>query len=120
MLSPQDFCSASQQARSPSSWITLFLLYSIVTMCTRVEGWSYHHSNESMNWDTARKWCTEHYTDMVAIQNRGEISHLKGPQSRSSFQFAAASDRNELQQTLKLDSFISISSFNDSNNGHTY
>lgn len=22
------FCSASQQARSPSSWITLFLLYS--------------------------------------------------------------------------------------------
>lgn len=27
MLSPQDFCSASQQARSPSSWITLFLLY---------------------------------------------------------------------------------------------
>uniref|UniRef100_A0A8C7PZ62 Selectin E n=1 Tax=Oncorhynchus mykiss TaxID=8022 RepID=A0A8C7PZ62_ONCMY len=76
MLSPQDFCSASQQARSPSSWITLFLLYTVVTMCTRVEGWSYHHSNKTMNWDTARKWCTEHYTDMVAIQNRGEISHL--------------------------------------------
>ncbi|XP_029564066.1 E-selectin isoform X3 [Salmo trutta] len=71
-----DFCSASQQARSPSSSITLFLLYSIVTMCTRVEGWSYHHSNKTMNWDTARKWCTEHYTDMVAIQNREEISHL--------------------------------------------
>ncbi|XP_036834777.1 E-selectin [Oncorhynchus mykiss] len=71
-----DFCSASQQARSPSSWITLFLLYTVVTMCTRVEGWSYHHSNKTMNWDTARKWCTEHYTDMVAIQNRGEISHL--------------------------------------------
>ncbi|CDQ73139.1 unnamed protein product [Oncorhynchus mykiss] len=33
---------------------------------------------------------------------------------RSSFQFAAASDWNELQQTLKLDSFISISSFKDS------
>ena len=32
----------------------------------------------------------------------------------SSFQFAAASDWNELQQTLKLDSFISISSFKDS------
>uniref|UniRef100_A0A8C7J3G6 E-selectin n=1 Tax=Oncorhynchus kisutch TaxID=8019 RepID=A0A8C7J3G6_ONCKI len=76
MLSPQDFCSASQQTRSLSSWITLFLLYSIVTMCTRVEGWSYHHSNKTMNWDTARKWCTEHYTDMVAIQNREEISHL--------------------------------------------
>ena len=33
---------------------------------------------------------------------------------RSSFQFAAASDWNELQKTLKLDSFISISSFKDS------
>ena len=33
---------------------------------------------------------------------------------RSSFQFAAASDWNELQQTLKLDRFISISSFKDS------
>ena len=33
---------------------------------------------------------------------------------RSSFQFAAANDWNELQQTLKLESFISISSFKDS------
>ena len=33
---------------------------------------------------------------------------------RSSFQFAAANDWNDLQQTRKLDSFISISSFNDS------
>ncbi|KAK6313687.1 hypothetical protein J4Q44_G00151460 [Coregonus suidteri] len=71
-----DFCSGSQQARSHSSWITLFLLWSILTMCCRVEGWSYHHSNKTMDWDTARTWCTERYTDMVAIQNRGEISHL--------------------------------------------
>ena len=35
----------------------------------------------------------------------------------SSFQFAAASDWNKLQQTLKLDSFISISSFKE---GHSY
>ena len=33
---------------------------------------------------------------------------------RSSFQLAAASDWNGLQQSLKLDSFISISSFKDS------
>jgi hypothetical protein len=32
----------------------------------------------------------------------------------SSFQFTAASNWNELQQTLKLDSFISIPSFKDS------
>ena len=53
--------------------------------------------------------------------NTCSASHilLKVPEAhtslcRSSFQFAAASDRNELQQTLKLDSFISISSFKDS------
>jgi hypothetical protein len=38
---------------------------------------------------------------------------------RSSFQFAAAGDWNELQATLKLDSFISISSFS-LNHGHSY
>lgn len=59
------------------SILTFFMCHSsVVTMWTRVDGWSYHHSNKTMNWDTARKWCTEHYTDMVAIQNRGEISHL--------------------------------------------
>ena len=53
--------------------------------------------------------------------NTRSASHilLKVPKAhtslgRSSFQFAAASDWNELQQTLKLDSFISISSFKDS------
>ncbi|XP_061095633.1 E-selectin isoform X2 [Conger conger] len=42
----------------------------------RVDGWSYHYSDTTMIWENARKWCKEHYTDMVAIQNQGEISHL--------------------------------------------
>ena len=53
--------------------------------------------------------------------NTRSASHilLKVPKAhtslgRSFFQFTAASDWNELQQTLKLDSFISISSFKDS------
>ncbi|KAG8003638.1 E-selectin [Nibea albiflora] len=29
-----------------------------------------------MVWDEARAWCQEHHTDMVAIQNKGEIRHL--------------------------------------------
>ncbi|TSW21794.1 P-selectin [Bagarius yarrelli] len=29
-----------------------------------------------MTWTKARDWCTEHYTDMVAIQNHGEIKYL--------------------------------------------
>ena len=53
--------------------------------------------------------------------NTRSASHilLKVPEAhtslvRSSSQFTAASDWNELQQTLKLDSFISISSSKDS------
>jgi hypothetical protein len=38
----------------------------------------------------------------------------KASMGRSSFQFAAARDWNELQKTLKLDRFISISSCKDS------
>ncbi|XP_035270301.1 E-selectin isoform X3 [Anguilla anguilla] len=41
-----------------------------------VDGWSYHYSKTTMNWESARKWCQMHYTDMVAIQNQGEIAHL--------------------------------------------
>ncbi|KAJ8376127.1 hypothetical protein SKAU_G00067070 [Synaphobranchus kaupii] len=42
----------------------------------RVDGWSYHYSSTIMNWENARLWCKEHYTDMVAIQNQEEIAHL--------------------------------------------
>uniref|UniRef100_A0A8C1KE56 E-selectin n=1 Tax=Cyprinus carpio TaxID=7962 RepID=A0A8C1KE56_CYPCA len=40
------------------------------------EGWSYHSSTKTMDWESARHWCRQHYTDMVAIQNKEEISHL--------------------------------------------
>uniref|UniRef100_A0A3B1IYC1 Selectin E n=1 Tax=Astyanax mexicanus TaxID=7994 RepID=A0A3B1IYC1_ASTMX len=37
---------------------------------------SYNYSNTKMNWDEARTFCKKNYTDMVAIQNHGEINHL--------------------------------------------
>uniref|UniRef100_A0A3B1IKJ8 L-selectin n=1 Tax=Astyanax mexicanus TaxID=7994 RepID=A0A3B1IKJ8_ASTMX len=43
---------------------------------TTVQGWSYNYSNTKMNWDEARTFCKKNYTDMVAIQNHGEINHL--------------------------------------------
>uniref|UniRef100_A0A673K6L6 E-selectin n=1 Tax=Sinocyclocheilus rhinocerous TaxID=307959 RepID=A0A673K6L6_9TELE len=43
---------------------------------TSTEGWSYHYSTITMNWESARHWCRQHYTDMVAIQNKDEIYHL--------------------------------------------
>ncbi|KAF4082459.1 hypothetical protein AMELA_G00151340 [Ameiurus melas] len=52
------------------------LLFSMLNWRTGVEGWSYHYSNITMDWMTARDWCMKHYTNMVAIQNHGEIEYL--------------------------------------------
>jgi hypothetical protein len=59
--------------------------------------------------------------------NTRSASHilLKVPKAhtsrgRSSFQFAAASDWNEMQQTLKLDSFIYNLFIQKINHGHSY
>ncbi|NP_001075821.1 L-selectin precursor [Oryctolagus cuniculus] len=47
--------------------------------------WTYHYSEKPMNWERARKFCRENYTDLVAIQNKGEIEYLEKtlPFSRS-------------------------------------
>ncbi|KAG7283654.1 hypothetical protein CRUP_020427 [Coryphaenoides rupestris] len=46
-------------------------------MCTGgVAGWSYFFSDNTMNWTSARAYCRDSYTDMVAIQNQEEIAHL--------------------------------------------
>lgn len=38
--------------------------------------WTYHYSEKPMNWANARKFCQQNYTDLVAIQNKGEIEYL--------------------------------------------
>ncbi|CAN9500485.1 unnamed protein product [Ophioblennius macclurei] len=58
------------------SWIHLAFFCTVLCMWTGVEGWSYHFSNYTMNWEDARAWCRQNYTDMVAIQNQEEIAHL--------------------------------------------
>ncbi|XP_012639362.2 L-selectin [Microcebus murinus] len=63
-------------------WTTLccdFLVYH-GTNC-----WTYHYSEKPMNWAQARKFCQKNYTDLVAIQNKGEIEYLEKtlPVSRS-------------------------------------
>ncbi|XP_039548389.1 P-selectin-like isoform X2 [Pimephales promelas] len=55
---------------------SLVLISSVLNIWRGTEGWSYNSSNYKMNWEHARQWCREKYTDMVAIQNKGEISHL--------------------------------------------
>uniref|UniRef100_A0A3B3VRQ3 Selectin P n=1 Tax=Poecilia latipinna TaxID=48699 RepID=A0A3B3VRQ3_9TELE len=39
-------------------------------------GWTYHYSNKTMTWSEARKWCQEHFTDMVVIQNQTENDYI--------------------------------------------
>uniref|UniRef100_A0A8D2DXC4 Selectin L n=1 Tax=Sciurus vulgaris TaxID=55149 RepID=A0A8D2DXC4_SCIVU len=39
--------------------------------------WTYHYSEKLMNWQSARKFCQENYTDLVAIQNKREIEYLE-------------------------------------------
>ncbi|XP_028386722.1 L-selectin isoform X1 [Phyllostomus discolor] len=51
----------------------------------RTDGWTYHHSQKPMTWANARRFCQQNYTDLVAIQNKGEIEYLNRtlPFSRS-------------------------------------
>ncbi|XP_073672636.1 E-selectin-like [Garra rufa] len=55
---------------------SLVLIYSALNIWSGTEGWSYHYSDSMMNWESARDWCRQRFTDMVAIQNKEEINHL--------------------------------------------
>uniref|UniRef100_A0A3B5LRB3 Selectin P n=1 Tax=Xiphophorus couchianus TaxID=32473 RepID=A0A3B5LRB3_9TELE len=61
----------------PQCNMCLCSLFKVLCMWTGVECWSYFYSNVTMDWESARTWCKTNYTDMVAIQNREEIEHLK-------------------------------------------
>ncbi|XP_041127083.1 L-selectin-like [Polyodon spathula] len=56
-------------------WILILISYEF-TMLGCAEGWTYHSASHQMSWENARHWCQDHYTDMVAIQNKKEIAYL--------------------------------------------
>ncbi|XP_044158347.1 L-selectin-like [Bufo gargarizans] len=41
-----------------------------------VSAWTYHYSTKVQTWNESRNWCRRNFTDMVAIQNKEEISFL--------------------------------------------
>lgn len=41
-----------------------------------VAAWTYHHSNKTYSWNDSREFCQKYYTDLVAIQNKNEITYL--------------------------------------------
>ncbi|CAH2329699.1 P-selectin isoform X2, partial [Pelobates cultripes] len=56
--------------------IYLSLFYLGLMMIPEIQGWSYFYSSTIMNYSKARAYCKEHYTDIVAIQNREENDYL--------------------------------------------
>ncbi|KAH1181283.1 hypothetical protein KIL84_005009 [Mauremys mutica] len=51
-----------------------------------VGAWTYHYGDKSdYSWELARNFCRSFYTDLVAIQNQGEIAYLNSilPYSRT-------------------------------------
>nr|AAN87893.1 LECAM-1 [Sigmodon hispidus] len=70
------------QSTQWGSWSTLKLLVWTVLCCDFLahhgtHSWTYQYSEKSMNWENARKFCKENYTDLVAIQNKREIEYLE-------------------------------------------
>ncbi|XP_007480807.2 L-selectin [Monodelphis domestica] len=63
-------------------WWGLFKLWFLIVLyCDFLalyggDCWTYHYSEKPMNWTRARNYCQTHYTDLVAIQNKGEIAYL--------------------------------------------
>uniref|UniRef100_UPI00398EFB0A P-selectin-like isoform X2 n=1 Tax=Pristiophorus japonicus TaxID=55135 RepID=UPI00398EFB0A len=47
-----------------------------ILMLEGAHGWTYHYSNKSVSWKSARHFCRSKYTDMVAIQNMEENKYL--------------------------------------------
>ncbi|XP_036437146.1 P-selectin [Colossoma macropomum] len=58
-------------------WLYFGWLAVTIMVHNEVEAWTYHYRTDSnMDWETARRWCQQDYTDMVAIQNKEEIAYL--------------------------------------------
>ncbi|KAK2835609.1 hypothetical protein Q5P01_016093 [Channa striata] len=55
-------------------WTLLLILESL--LADSALGWTYHYSNNTMNWTMARRFCQSHYTDLVVIQNQKENDYL--------------------------------------------
>ncbi|KAM4722853.1 P-selectin-like [Rhinophrynus dorsalis] len=71
----------SNESRAGCTWKPFRLLCFAAVGCgllksPEASAWTYDHSQNTATWDEARAWCKTHFTDMVAIQNKKEISYL--------------------------------------------
>ncbi|XP_036437148.1 L-selectin-like isoform X2 [Colossoma macropomum] len=69
-------------------WLYFGWLAVTIMVHNEVEAWTYHYRTDSnMTWETARRWCQQHYTDMVAIQNKEEIAYLNNKLPRQKYYY---------------------------------
>ncbi|XP_065422989.1 P-selectin-like isoform X1 [Chrysemys picta bellii] len=78
--------SAGGLCSSPRAWgcgwnVTRLLCFAAISwvLVTQVEvgAWTYHYGNKAdYSWELARDFCRSFYTDLLAIQNQGEIAYL--------------------------------------------
>ncbi|XP_048213730.1 P-selectin isoform X2 [Perognathus longimembris pacificus] len=51
-------------------------LISELTNQKEVAAWTYNYSTKAYSWNYSRAFCQKHFTDLVAIQNKNEITYL--------------------------------------------
>ncbi|XP_064371737.1 E-selectin [Dromaius novaehollandiae] len=56
-------------------WFLSLLAYGFMIL-EEVNCWTYHYSDTNLTYNEAELWCKDKYTNMVAIQNKEEISYL--------------------------------------------
>ncbi|KAM5144842.1 L-selectin-like [Callospermophilus lateralis] len=76
MIFPRKCQSAQRGLGITQLWIWTVLCWEFLAH-HGTDCWTYHYSDQPMNWESARKFCQERYTDLVAIQNKREIEYLE-------------------------------------------
>ncbi|XP_071456435.1 L-selectin-like isoform X2 [Marmota flaviventris] len=76
MIFPRKCQSAQRGLWITQLWIWTVLCWEFLAQ-HGTDCWTYHYSEQPMNWESARKFCKERYTDLVAIQNKREIEYLE-------------------------------------------
>ncbi|XP_028936819.1 L-selectin isoform X1 [Ornithorhynchus anatinus] len=68
----------------PKLWLLTVVCFEFLAW-HGVDCWTYHYSAKTLPWENARRFCRKYYTDLVAIQNKGEIAYLEKtiPHSKS-------------------------------------
>uniref|UniRef100_A0A672P6P9 C-type lectin domain-containing protein n=1 Tax=Sinocyclocheilus grahami TaxID=75366 RepID=A0A672P6P9_SINGR len=70
--------SASVERRLKRTMVCIYyeICISFEPFC--VEGWTYYWTdNKTMSWNETRKWCQNHYTDIVMVHNENVTRFLK-------------------------------------------